>query len=109
MLSTLPPLKCHAQLSLSLQAAGCLDLWWAAILSVVSGATTGCLVLCRAAAQTENGTKAEAQVVVKIDNESDPFATVVTVEFGDYLGELVDTVSGLIKHTGRAADWGRAG
>ncbi len=47
----------------------------------------------RAAAQTENGTKADAQVVVKIDNEGDPFATVVTVEFGDYLGELVDTAS----------------
>lgn len=48
-------------------------------------------------ASTQNGTsaKSEATVVVKIDNESDPFATVVTVEFGDYLGELVDTVAAL--------------
>jgi hypothetical protein len=30
--------------------------------------------------------------VVKIDNSRDPFATVVTVEFGDRLGELLDTV-----------------
>jgi hypothetical protein len=29
---------------------------------------------------------------VKIDNSTDPFATVVTVEFGDRLGELLDTV-----------------
>lgn len=31
--------------------------------------------------------------VVKIDNRSDNFATVVTIEFGDQLGELLDTVS----------------
>jgi hypothetical protein len=30
--------------------------------------------------------------VVKIDNERDPFATVVTIEYGDRLGELLDTV-----------------
>jgi hypothetical protein len=29
---------------------------------------------------------------VKIDNQNDPFATVVTVEYGDRLGELLDTV-----------------
>lgn len=32
--------------------------------------------------------------VVKIDNLSDPFATVVTVEYGEKLGELLETVSG---------------
>jgi len=32
------------------------------------------------------------QPVVKIDNQHDPFATIVTVEFGDRLGELLDTV-----------------
>jgi hypothetical protein len=32
--------------------------------------------------------------VVKIDNISDPFATLVSVEFGDRLGELLDTVRG---------------
>lgn len=31
--------------------------------------------------------------VVKIDNMSDAFATIVSVEFGDRLGELLDTVS----------------
>lgn len=53
---------------------------------------------CRAAAEAAaNGTAADGSdppVVVKIDNESDPFATVVTVEFGDRLGELLDTVGG---------------
>jgi hypothetical protein len=29
---------------------------------------------------------------VKIDNTSDPLATIVTIEFGDVLGELLDTV-----------------
>ncbi|KAI8475056.1 MAG: hypothetical protein J3K34DRAFT_405921 [Monoraphidium minutum] len=33
--------------------------------------------------------------VVKIDNIHDPFATVVTVEFGDRLGELLDTITSL--------------
>ncbi|KIZ06575.1 alpha-1,2-mannosyltransferase [Monoraphidium neglectum] len=33
--------------------------------------------------------------VVRIDNIHDPFATVVTVEFGDRLGELLDTVTAL--------------
>lgn len=33
--------------------------------------------------------------VVKIDNLNDPFATVVTVEFGDKLGELLDTITAL--------------
>ena len=31
--------------------------------------------------------------VIKIDNQHDPFATVVTIEYGDRLGELLDTVS----------------
>lgn len=33
--------------------------------------------------------------IVKIDNVSDPFATVVTVEYGDRLGELLDTITAL--------------
>lgn len=33
--------------------------------------------------------------VIKIDNSTDPFATVVKVEFGDRLGELLDTIQGL--------------
>ena len=31
--------------------------------------------------------------VIKIDNQHDPFATIVTIEYGDRLGELLDTVS----------------
>lgn len=31
--------------------------------------------------------------IIKIDNRSDNFATVVSMEFGDHLGELADTVS----------------
>lgn len=34
----------------------------------------------------------EPTPVVKIDNQHDPFATVVSVQFGDRLGELLDTV-----------------
>lgn len=36
-----------------------------------------------------------AVVEVKIDNHSEPFATIVTVEYGDKLGELLDTVAAL--------------
>jgi hypothetical protein len=47
---------------------------------------------------TTNGVPASSDTaalpVVKIDNRSDPFATIVTVEFGDRLGELLDTVRG---------------
>lgn len=43
-----------------------------------------------------NGATTEAgavpEPVVKIDNQHDPFATVVSVQFGDRLGELLDTV-----------------
>lgn len=41
-----------------------------------------------------NGTSSAAvpEPVVKIDNETDPFATIVSIEFGDRLGELLDTV-----------------
>lgn len=31
--------------------------------------------------------------IVKIDNKSDNFATVVSLEFGNELGELLDTVT----------------
>ncbi|CAL5229552.1 g12901 [Coccomyxa viridis] len=33
--------------------------------------------------------------VIKIDNQHDPFATVVTIEYGDRLGELLDTIAAL--------------
>ncbi|CAL8469596.1 g9137 [Coccomyxa elongata] len=48
---------------------------------------------------TENGAVGTSDSVptpiVKIDNQHDPFATVVTIEFGDRLGELLDTVAAL--------------
>lgn len=51
---------------------------------------------------TNNGATATADrsqagpvPIVKIDNMSDPFATKVTVEFGDKLGELLDTITAL--------------
>eukprot|EP01025_Chloroclados_australasicus_P017130 TRINITY_DN1871_c3_g1_i1.p1 TRINITY_DN1871_c3_g1~~TRINITY_DN1871_c3_g1_i1.p1 ORF type:complete len:314 (+),score=23.46 TRINITY_DN1871_c3_g1_i1:106-942(+) len=48
----------------------------------------------------DNGTVLEAQEdvpqpVVIIDNHTDPFATVVKIEFGDRLGELLDTMGAL--------------
>ena len=49
---------------------------------------------CRVVAQArDNGAVAAVpEPKVRIDNESDPFATVVTIEYGDMLGELLDTV-----------------
>ncbi len=49
---------------------------------------------CRAAAQeaTNDAAGDVPEPVVKIDNQSDTFATLVTVEYGDRLGELSDTV-----------------
>ena len=49
------------------------------------------------ALESKNGAAATAEdavptPVVKIDNQHDPFATVVTIEYGDRLGELLDTV-----------------
>lgn len=44
------------------------------------------------AAAAGNGASNLPEPVVKIDNEADPFATVVTIEYGDRLGELLDTV-----------------
>lgn len=41
----------------------------------------------------------EKKPVVKIDNMKDPFATVVTVSFGNELGDLVDTI-GALKNLG---------
>lgn len=45
--------------------------------------------MCRAA---EPATEALPTPTIKIDNTSDPFATVIKVDFGDRLGELLDTV-----------------
>lgn len=47
-------------------------------------------------ASSANGTSAPVpEPVVRIDNEHDPFATIVTVEYGDLLGELLETVASL--------------
>jgi len=59
---------------------------------------------CRAASEaavqtTENGATPAGlsgpKPTVKIDNQRDPFATVVSIEYGDKLGELLDTVAAL--------------
>jgi hypothetical protein len=44
---------------------------------------------CRA---TEQVTEALPTPTIKIDNHSDPFATVIKVDYGDLLGDLLDTV-----------------
>lgn len=46
-------------------------------------------------AAAPGATETEAVPIVKIDNLSDPFATVVSVKFGDRLGELLDTITSL--------------
>lgn len=56
------------------------------------------IAICRAVAQeSSNGTSAGGvpEPIVKIDNHTDTFATIVTVEFGDRLGELLDTIAAL--------------
>jgi hypothetical protein len=46
-----------------------------------------------AAPESTNGATGEVpEPVIKIDNQSDPFATIVSIEYGDLLGELLDTV-----------------
>lgn len=50
--------------------------------------------MAQSTAAGNGATAAVPEVVVRIDNESDPFATIVTVEYGDLLGELLDTVRG---------------
>jgi len=42
----------------------------------------------------ENGVTVPQPIVI-INNEVDPIATVVTIKFGDYLGDLLDTVAAL--------------
>jgi UTP:GlnB (protein PII) uridylyltransferase len=51
----------------------------------------------KSSATSQNGSQAEGLVkpVVKIDNESDPFATVVSMRYGNKLGELLDTTAAL--------------
>lgn len=44
------------------------------------------------AATSDSATVAMPTPTIKIDNASDPFATIVKVDFGDRLGELLDTV-----------------
>eukprot|EP00889_Picochlorum_renovo_P000523 jgi/Picre1/27553/NNA_000520.t1 len=57
----------------------------------------GNVVAPRAAAQeaTNDAAGDVPEPVVKIDNQSDSFATLVTVEYGDRLGELLDTTAAL--------------
>jgi len=60
-------------------------------------ATTRRAFTTRATA-TESGSKSDEIVgmpVVLIDNRSDPLATVVSVQFSDVLGQLLDTVESL--------------
>lgn len=47
------------------------------------------------AAAPDNATVSMPTPTIKIDNASDPFATIVKVDFGDRLGELLDTIQAL--------------
>lgn len=48
---------------------------------------------CSSAAEAvSNGASSVPEPIVKIDNHTDAFATIVTIEFGDILGDLADTV-----------------
>lgn len=53
-----------------------------------------------AAAPEANGTTAGdvPEPKILIDNQSDPFATVVSLEYGDLLGDLADTTAALKSH-----------
>mmetsp|Transcript_17034 Transcript_17034/g.42793 ORF Transcript_17034/g.42793 Transcript_17034/m.42793 type:complete len:247 (+) Transcript_17034:6-746(+) len=54
-------------------------------------------LVARAATESANGSTSEtaAKPVVKIDNSSDPFASIITITFGDKLGDLLDTMAAL--------------
>lgn len=78
---------------------GCRERWPPAATTELASQCRRCW--CRATAEAAtNGASSSAvpEPVVKIDNETDPFATIVSIEFGDRLGELLDTV-------GPAAGW----
>lgn len=54
------------------------------------------LTVTRAAAKTEDAVQgAEVKPVVKIDNQSDNYSTIVKITYGDKLGELMDTIAAL--------------
>lgn len=61
--------------------------------------TLAAALRCRVAAAAGNGATNVPEPVVKIDNEADPFATVVTISFGDRLGELLDTVGAQLRQS----------
>jgi len=48
-----------------------------------------------ARAASETAEEMGVMPVVKIDNQSDAFATIITITFGDKLGDLLDTVAAL--------------
>lgn len=43
--------------------------------------------------------------VVKIDNQHDPFATVVSIQYGNRLGELLDTVCIVVHSLQQCCIW----
>ncbi|GMH37062.1 hypothetical protein BSKO_04935 [Bryopsis sp. KO-2023] len=53
------------------------------------------IVVASAASDTATAPVSVPVPVVKIDNIHDPFATLVTVQFGEELGDLVDTIQAL--------------
>ena len=53
----------------------------------------------REAVQEERISPLDSKPIVKIDNMHDPFATIVTVRFGNVLGDLVETI-GALKNLG---------
>lgn len=59
------------------------------LLLQAGGRRGSCVV--RAASAEETSVKP----VVKIDNQTDPFATIIKIKFGDKLGDLLDTVAAL--------------
>lgn len=62
-------------------------------------AHAGCVVRAAVSAEVtrDGGVPAEAapKPIVKIDNQHDPFATVVSISYGNRLGELLDTTAAL--------------
>lgn len=54
------------------------------------------MVAAAGAGESSNGTAALLEggpkPSVKIDNQTDPFSTIVIIQYGDLLGELLDTV-----------------
>jgi hypothetical protein len=86
--------QAHVHIIFELTEAGCVSL---CTLSTghhpsLTGRLSSCPKCVASCRSTEQVTETLPTPTIKIDNHSDPFATVIKVDFGDRLGDLLETV-----------------